>query len=86
MTKFGVYQIHGVSEFARVDEIAAISHPERIASHTASYIDDCTSNSHFNLFNFIEDEEAQFLVESINHHYLTERCIWLVMMQLLGYL
>jgi len=67
-----IYQIHRVAEFRNINEIAAVSHPEWVARHVTTYVDDGTAHSHLNLLDFVEDEQAQFLVEAIEHHHLVE--------------
>jgi hypothetical protein len=50
-----VYQVHRVTKFCGIDEIAAVGHPEGIAHHVTAYVDDGAANSHLNLLNLVED-------------------------------
>ena len=84
--KLCVYQVHRVMELCGIDEIAAVGHPEGIACHVATDVDDGAAHSHFNFLNLVEDEQTQFLVEAIEHHHLVERSVRLVAVQLLGHL
>ena len=84
--KLCVYQVHRVTELCGIDEIAAVSYPEGIARHVAADVDDSATNSHLNLLNLVEDEQAQFLVEAVEHHHLVERGVRFVAVLLLGHL
>jgi len=70
--------------FALVNEIAAIGHPEGIARHVATDIYNRAAHSHFDFLYLIEDKHTKFLVETIEHHHLAERCVRFITMLLLG--
>ena len=75
-----------MTELSGIDEITAIGHPEGIAHHVASDVDDGTSYGYFNFLNLVEDEQAQFLVKTIKHYHLAERRVRLISILLLWYL
>lgn len=75
-----------MTELCSIDEVAAICHPKWIAHHVASDVDDGTTYGYFNFLNLIEDEQAQFLVKTIEHHHLAKRCVRFIAMLLLWHL
>ena len=85
-TKFCVYQIHRMTEFSWIDEVAAVSHPEGTSYHVAADIYNSTTHGHLNFLNLVEDEQTQFLVEAVEHHHLVEGGVRLVAVLLLGHL
>ena len=75
-----------MAEFALVNEIATVGNPEGITHHVATDIYNRTAHSHFDFLYLIEDKQAKFLVETIKHHHLAERCVRLITMLLLWHL
>ena len=84
--KLGINQVHCTAELPCINEIAAISHPERITRHGTADIDDCASHCNLNLFYLIEDKQSKFLVETIEHHHLAERSVRFIAMLILWHL
>ena len=84
--KLGINQVHCVTEFALVNEITTVGHPEGIARQVAADIDNSTSYCHFDFLYLIEDKQAKFLVETVEHHHLAKRCVRFITMLLLGHL
>ena len=84
--KPGINQVHCTVEFALVNKIATVSHPERITHHVATNIYNRATHGHFDFLYLIEDKQAKFLVETIEHHHLAERCVRFIAMLLFWHL
>ena len=84
--KPGINQVHCTVEFALVNKIATVSHPERITHHVATDIYNRAAHCNLNLFYFIENKQSKFLVKTIEHHHLTKRCARFIAMLLLRHL
>ena len=72
-----LYQLQGLGEPCLVGEVGTVRHPERIACHLAPDVDDGTSHGNLYLFDFVEYEQAQLLVKSVEHHHFPEGCLGL---------
>ena len=81
--KFRINQIHRVTELCSINEIPAVCHPKGITCHIATDIDNCASHCNLNLFYLIEDKQTKFLIKTIEHHHLAERCVRFITMLLL---
>ena len=75
-----LYQLQGLGEPCLVGEVGTVRHPERIACHLAPDVDDGTSHGNLYLFDFVEYEQAQLLVKSVEHHHFPEGCLGLEQM------
>ena len=82
---FGINQRHCVGKLALIGKVSPVGHPERIARKFAAYVDNGTAYGYFDLLDFVENEQSQLLVESVECHHLTERTTRLVLMLLLGH-
>ena len=72
-----LYQLQGLGEPCLVGEVGTVRHPERITCHLAPDVDDGTSHGNLYLFDFVEYEQAQLLVKSVEHHHFPEGCLGL---------
>lgn len=55
-----------------------VSHDSNgMACHLAPDVDDGTSHGNLYLFDFVEYEQAQLLVKSVEHHHFPEGCLGL---------
>lgn len=72
-----LYQLQGLGEPCLVGEVGTVRHSERIACHLAPDVDDGTSHGNLYLFDFVEYEQAQLLVKSVEHHHFPEGCLGL---------
>ena len=78
MIQLVLKQTNSLVELDRVGEVIWIGHPERVTSYLTAMFDNGAAHCHLYLLYLVEQQQTEFLVETIKHHYLTECCSWLV--------